>query len=153
MVRVMFVLVYLFCSVVALADESVKITSDRTFEVQKEQLQTTVFVVDVKTQRKKRIFSQEMRDVVQWIHSPKEESRILFVTRPMVAGPEKSRFWLYDNEQTTLLGETVCDDHTVDAVSFAKIVYRCFSPHPNDPLQSLAQERTFVVDASKRSPQ
>ena len=151
MVRMMFTLACLFFSLVAFADEPIKITSDNVFHVEKKKLQTNVFLVDENTNQKKLVFSQNMRDVIQWIHSPKNENRILFVTRPMIAGPEKSRFWLYENEKISLLGQTVCDDHTVDFVSFTKIVYRCFTPDPNEPLKSLAQTKTFVVNDQNES--
>lgn len=149
MLRVMFVLACLFCSLVSIADESIKITSDDVFHVEKEQLQTHVFLVNEKTKGKKLVFSQQMRDTVQWIHSPKGETRILFVTRPMIAGPEKSRFWLYENEKTTLIGQTICDDHTVNSVSFTKIVYRCFIDNPDEPLKSIEQEKTFIVEGKE----
>ena len=128
------------------ADEKIRIISSKKFKVLKEGRITQVYQVDANTKKEILIFHQMIRDSIQWIFSSDNDSRILLVSRPMIADSEKSSFWLISNKKSKKIGVTTCRDHKIDDVNLKYITYTCFIYNKSNPLSPIVVKKVFSVN-------
>ena len=129
-----------------LSNDEIKIISPEKFEVLKNSKVTQIFLLDQDKKYKKEIFNKFIRDEIQWIYSEdKNKDQFLIITRPMVAGPEHSRFWFNQNGNLKMIGQTNCLNHQIDNVNLKEISYRCFKDDPKNPLELIEEKITFKI--------
>ena len=135
------IIIGLICSFSIHANDEIKIISPEKFEVFKLKMLTQIFVVNGNKGKKTEIFSQQMRDDIQWIYSETiGGNKYIVISRPMIAGAEKSRIWRIEQGKTKLIGETKCEDHQIDKINYQTIEYRCFRDDTSNPLKTLEEK-------------
>ena len=132
-------------SLSVLASEDVRIESDKKFEIIKLKKFTEIYMINNKMKKKIKIFSEIIRDDVRWIYSPVDSKKTIIVTRPMIAGPEASNFWLIESGKSRHIGKTKCLNNEVKQVTSKQIEYICLSIDPKDPLKFIEEKVSLVI--------
>ena len=128
----------------AFSNEDVTIQSIKKYKIIKQNKDTKI--LELTQNGEVTILNKHIRDSVQWIYYNKQKQDTIIITRPMIAGPEKSQFWKSHDGHAVRIGETKCADHQIDEVHERAIQYRCFFNNPKDPRKLIEEKITFHLD-------